>query len=1018
MPTDTTEAALEACIERFLTGEVSTPTSNDGKVQEAPATYQAGKGVGYLRGQSSDFNAEFALDEAKFWQFLEATQADELAKLTYKADYRRQILERLHRKLKKDGIISVLKKGLDVDNAHFDLLYRLPYNDLNPEVKAKFESNLFSVTRQIYFSSADHKSVDMVLFLNGLPLATLELKNPWTGQNVNHAKKQYRFDRDPKETLFQFRRCLVHFAVDPDEVWMTTKLDGKSTYFLPFNKGHNHGKGNPPNPDGHKSAYLWQEILTRQSLTNIIEHYAKVTEEKDKKTGKVKQTLFFPRYHQLEVVRNILADVQGRGVGHRYLIQHSAGSGKSHSITWLGYQLVELYDKAGQDNLFDSVIVVTDRRVLDRQIDKNIKAFAEVKNILAHADSSADLRAHLENGKKLITTTIQKFPFIVDGIADMSDKRFAVIIDEAHSSQSGQAADKLNMSLGGNTSDEEPEDYQEKILEAMARRKMGQNASYFAFTATPKKATLEKFGTQNAEGGFDPFHLYSMKQAIEEDFILDVLANYTTYKSYYEVQKSIEDNPEFDTAKAQKKLRAYVEGHQETIDTKAALMVDHFLTQVVATKKLRGAARGMVVTRNIESAIRYFTAIQRELKEKNANFQAIVAFSGKKTVDGIEHTEESLNGFPSKDLPDMLSGKYARDNPRKEVPTYKLLVVANKYLTGFDEPLLHSMYVDKRLQGVLAVQALSRLNRCNTRMQKQDTFILDFYNTASEIKDAFDPFYTATSLSEPTDVNVLHDLKDALDDSGLYSDEDIETFNERFFNGEDAEKLHPIIDECVDRFNLIEDEEDKVDFKIKAKQFVKLYGQLACIIPFENAGWEKLYWFLKFLVPKLKVAEKDKEEIDELLDSIDLSTYGLERVHLNQHIGLDDSDTELEPENPNVRGYHDDGSEESPLDEIIRTFNERFFDAWDATPEEQRVKLINIMEHVKASDDYQQQVVDNPDQQNRRIALESLISKAVNQERKKDLDLYKIYAGDTEFKKAFEESIIRILSLHEKSKPA
>jgi len=1012
MSTDTTEAALEACIERFLTGDVSAPTSNDGKLKEDGANYQAGKGVGYVRGKSSDYNAEFALDEVKFWQFLEATQADELAKLHYKPDFKRQVVERLHRKLKKDGILSVLKKGLDVDNAHFDLLYRLPYNTLSDKVIAKFDSNVFSVTRQIYFSTADSKSVDMVIFLNGLPIATLELKNPWTGQNVTHAKKQYCFDRDPKETLFQFRRCLVHFAVDPDEVWMTTKLDGKSTYFLPFNKGlpHGQGKGNPVNADGHKSAYLWKEILTRHSLTNIIEHYAKVTEEKDKKTGKVKKTLFFPRYHQLQVVRKLLADVQDRGVGQRYLIQHSAGSGKSHSITWLGYQLIELYDKEGNDNLFDSVIVVTDRRVLDRQIDKNIKAFSEVKNLLAHADSSADLRAHLENGKKLITTTIQKFPFIVDGIADMSDKNFAVIIDEAHSSQSGQAADKLNMSLGGGGSDdEELQDYQDKILQAMERRKMGTNASYFAFTATPKGATLEKFGTRNAGGGFDPIDLYSMKQAIEEGFILDVLANYTTYKSYYEVQKSIEGNPLFDTGKSQKRMRAYVEGHQETIDTKAALMVDHFLSQVVATKKLRGAARGMIVTRNIESTIRYYFSFQKELRKLNASFQAIIAFSGKKTVDGIEHTEESLNGFASKDIPDKLAGKSRKEGD----PVYKLLIVANKFLTGFDEPLLHSMYVDKRLQGVLAVQALSRLNRCNVKMQKQDTFILDFYNMSTEIREAFDPFYTATSLSEPTDVNVLHDLKDALDETGIYSEEDVEIFNELFFNDEDAEKLHPIIDATANRFDLIEADEDKIDLKIKAKQFVKLYGQLACIIPFENAQWEKLYWFLKFLIPKLNVREREEEAIDELLESIDLSTYALERVHLNQHIALSDDETELEPENPNVRGYHDPPVEESPLDEIIRHFNERFFDAWDATPEEQRVKLINILRHVQGASTYEAEVVNNPDTQNRRLALESLIGEAINKERRRELDLYKLYAGDSDFKHALNESLIRILALEE-----
>jgi type I restriction enzyme R subunit len=547
----------------------------------------------------------------------------------------------------------------------------------------------------------------------------------------------------------------------------------------------------------------------------------------------------------------------------------------------------------------------------------------------------------------------------------------------------------------------------------MERRKMGNNASYFAFTATPKKATLEKFGTRNTDGGFDPFHLYSMKQAIEEDFILDVLANYTTYKSYYEVQKSIADNPAFDTVKAQKKLRAYVESHAQTIGSKAALMADHFLSQVVATKKLRGQARGMIVTRNIESAIRYFFAIRSELKKANAPFQAIVAFSGKKMIDGIEYTEESLNGFPSKDIPDKLAG-----NVKAGETNYRLLVVANKYLTGFDEPLLHTMYVDKRLQGVLAVQALSRLNRCNAKMQKQDTFILDFYNSAAEIKAAFDDFYTATSLTEPTDINVLHDLKDALDDAELYSEEDIEKFNELFFNGVDAEKLHPIIDETVTRFDIVENEEDKIDFKIKAKQFVKLYGQLACIIPFSKPEWEKLHWFLKFLIPKLKVKTKEQDPLDELLESVDLSTYGLERVRLNQHIELDSAATELEPESSNVRGHHGGEEDESPLDEIIRHFNERFFSAWDATPEEQRVKLINIMERVQESTAYQAQVVNNPDEQNRRIALASLISQAVNKERKKDLDLYKVYAGDSDFKKAFDESIIRILALHEKSKSA
>lgn len=1016
MPSQTNEAALEACIERALTGGVSVP-AKDGVLQEPESDYG---GNGWRRGKPSDFNAEFAVDEAMLWQFLESTQAKELEKLHHKPDWKRQVLERLHRKLKKDGILTVLKKGLEVDNAHLTLLYRLPYNDLNPDVKARFESNRFSVTRQVHYSLADPlKSVDMVLFINGLALATLELKNPWTGQNVNHAKKQYREDRDPNETLFHFRRCLVHFAVDPDEVWMTTKVDGAGTYFLPFNQGQPNGagKGNPVNPHGPKSAYLWQDVLTRQSLCNIIEHFAKVVEEVDKEAKKTSIILYFPRYHQLQVVRKLLRLVQSEGVGGRYLIQHSAGSGKSHSITWLAYQLIELYESTGQTNLFDSVIVVTDRRVLDKQIDGNIKQFSEVKDLIAHAESAADLRSHLEKGKKLITTTIQKFPFIVDGIANMSDKRFAVIIDEAHSSQGGVAADKLNQAIGATEDKEEPEDWQDLMLEAMGKRKMGKNASFFAFTATPKPATLEKFGARDTSGGFHPHDLYSMKQAIEEDFILDVLANYTTYKSYYEVQKSIEDNPRFENAKAQKKLRAYVEAHKQTIGTKAALMVNHFMDHVVKAKLLKGQARGMVVTRNIECAIRYFQAIRKELEKANADFLPIIAFSGKKVVDGIEHTEDSLNGFPEKEIRDRLSGKYARMHPNEKVPPYRLLVVANKFLTGFDEPLLHTMYVDKKLQGVLAVQTLSRLNRCNPKMAKQNTFILDFYNTAKEIKDAFDPFYTATSLSEPTDINVLHDLKDELDDAEVYNQDDVDRFNEAFFKKAPPEQLHPIIDHCVARFDLIEDEEDKIDFKIKAKQFVKIYGQLACIIPFENIRWEKLHWFLKFLIPKLKVKDKDKDDLDALLESVDLSTYALERVKLNEHIGLDASPTALDPQNPNVRGHHGGEEEREPLDDIIAAFNERWFSAWSATPEEQRVKLVNIVERVKQSADYEKQVVNNPDEQNRRLALEALINQAVLAQRKTDMELYTL-RQDEAFKQAFNETIMRILAVQQAKKVA
>jgi len=975
MVSQTNEAALETHIENALAKD------------------------GYRIGNPADFDREFAIDGKLFWQFLEATQPKELAKLKDRPNWQRLLLERMNKKIKKDSVLAVLKKGLDIDDAHFDLLYRLPYNDLNPEVVATFEANFFSVTRQVHYSESDtFKSVDMVLFVNGLAIATLELKNPWTSQNVHNAIKQYRTDRDSREPLFEFGRCLVHFAVDPDEAYMCAHLAGNDSNFLPFNKGFNFGKGNPVNPKGHKTAYLWEDILPRRSLSNIIEQFAKFTVEKDKKTGKERKALFFPRYHQLDVVRGILADSKQHGVGQTYLIQHSAGSGKSNSITWLAYQLVELYGTAGTANVFDSVVVVTDRRVLDKQLKDNIKLFSETKNIVAHAESAADLKAHLELGKKIIITTVQKFPVIVNGIDDLTDRNFAVIIDEAHSSQSGSASDKLNMTLGAED-EEVPEDLQDKILAAMKGRKMSKNASYFAFTATPKPATLEKFGRQGPDGKFYSFHLYSMKQAIEEKFILDVLEKYTTYKSYYEVQKSVEENPLFDTAKAQKKLKAFVEASPRTIEVKARIMVDHFMSNVWQAKRLKGKAKAMVVTRNIECAIRYFFAIRTALQEANAPFKALVAFSGEKTVDGIKYTEDGLNSIPARDLPE----EFEKDD-------YKILVVANKYLTGFDEPMLHSMYVDKKLQGVLAVQALSRLNRCNWKLAKTDTFVLDFYNAVDDIKVAFDPFYTATTLSEPTDVNVLHDLKDVLDDFGIYDWSEVTTFNEKFFASAEAEELHPIIDTVVARFETDLDDERRIDFKIKAKQFVKIYAQVAAIIPFNNVNWEMLHWFLKFLIPKLKVKDPDQDKLDELLNSVDLSTYGLERSRLEVKIGLDASETELEPQNPNVRGGHFGDGDKDPLDEIVRAFNERHFAGWEATPEEQRVKFINIAKHVMNHADYKAQVEDNPDSQNRQLALERLIQQAISVERRRELDLYKRYASDPDFKRAFDASVSRLLA--------
>lgn len=1009
MLSKTNEQALEAAIEKALTGTCLEELKEETNiVQEAQVPY--GSGNGYYIGYSKDFNARYAIDERRFWHFLETTQKEEVEKLQRYSDWRLKILERFDRMVKKYGILNLLRKGLAVEDAHFTLLYQLPAASSSQAVKDNFEKNEFSITRQVHYNLDNpREAIDMVLFVNGLPIATFELKNPWTGQNAKvHGIRQYKKDRDIHQPLLSFGRAIVHFAVDTDEVYMCTKLAGNDSFFLPFNKGYNNGKGNPPNPYGHKTSYLWEEVLSRESLTNIIQHFVRL----DGKAADPlkKRTLFFPRYHQLDVVRKLLRHVAQNGVGHTYLIQHSAGSGKSNSITWTAYQLIEVYpereglpgSKGLQNPLFDSVIVVTDRRLLDKQLRENIRQFSEVKNIVAPAYSSKDLKESLEQGKKIIITTIQKFPFIVDGIADLSDKRFAVVIDEAHSSQSGTTAGKMNQAMGIGQSGEEEEDAQDKILKAMKARKMKGNASYFAFTATPKNSTLERFGTKQEDGKFKPFHLYSMKQAIEEGFILDVLSNYTTYKSYYEIEKSIQDNPLFNNKKAQRKLRAYVERHKHTISTKAEIILDHFISKVYNTKKLKGKAKGMVVTQDIESAIRYYLALNRLLKKKGNPFKIAIAFSGKKTVDGIEYTEAELNGFPETETRDKF-----------DTDAYRLLVVANKYLTGFDQPKLCCMYVDKKLQDVLAVQALSRLNRAADKLGKktEDLFILDFFNEVDDIKAAFDPFYTSTSLSSATDVNVLHELKDSLSDVGVFEWDEVESFVEKYFKGVDAQELSPIIDVAAARFNkeLNLKDEEKADFKIKAKHFVRVYSQMASILPYEVLDWEKLFWFLKFLIPKLIVKTKEDDLMDEILESVNLSTYGLERTKLNHSIELDDSSTELDPQNPNPRGVHDD-EKKDPLDEIIKTFNEKWFHGWNATPEEQRIKFITLRNQVKAHPDYQTKVADNKDIQNRDLALKKILDEVMNQQRKKELELYKLYAKDEAFYQAFFDTMKWIMN--------
>ncbi len=997
MTSNTTEQALESLIQKVLTG-----------YSDNYSTGEPLAGDGYYVGIPHDFNKEFAVDEVRLWSFLEATQPDEFAELQKSPNYKARFLALLDRKIKRYGIIQVLKTRFEIENASFTLFFMPPVASSSDDVKSKFESNQFSITRQIrYNCNKPAEEIDMVIFINGLPIATFELKNTWTKQTARvNGIKQYKNDRDYRQPLLQFGRCVVHFTLDTDEVYMTTKLQGRDTFFLPFNKGNNFGKGNPPAIDsGHRTTYMWEDILTRRSLANIIQHFVKLG--RAKKDALSKRKLFFPRYHQLDVVRKLVQDIAINGTGKRYLIQHSAGSGKSNSITWAAYQLLEIYKQGVTDKpLFDSVIVVTDRRILDKQIKDNINSFAEVKNIVVHADTSGQLKSFLEAGKRIIVTTIQKFPFIVDSIGDMSSKKFAVIIDEAHSSQSGTTTDNMNRSIGSELltqGDADDFDWQDALEDVMKSRKMSSNASFIAFTATPKNSTLERFGIKQDDGSFKEFHLYSMKQAIEEEFILDVLANYTTYRSYYEIEKSIEDNPLFDSVRAQKRIRAHVERNPDTIKIKAEIMLDHFVNQVVRKKKLQGKSKALIATQNIECAIEYYFAVTKLLQSINNPFKCIIAFSGKKIVNGIEYTEDSLNGFPGKNTSDKL-----------DLDEYRILIVANKFLTGFDQPKLSAMYIDKKLKGVQAVQAISRLNRSAVEYGKrtEDLFVLDFFNSVDDMKSSFDPFYTATSLSSATDISVLDTLRDDLNSVDVYYWDEVESFNRLYFSNANASELSPIIDIAADRFNheLEFSEGEKADFKIKAKQFVKIYGQAAALLPYEVLKWEMLFWYLKFLIPKLIIADPDKDNLDALLNSIDLSTYGLERVRLNASIGLDGSVAELDPQNPNPRSAHTVEDDKDPLDLIVASFNERFFQGWDATPEEQRVKFINIAKHIQSHPDYKSKILENPDSQTRELAFTKIFDDVINNQRKNELDLYRLMSQDLGFKQAMQDTIKRILN--------
>jgi type I restriction enzyme R subunit len=966
----------------------------------------------------NDYNRIDCVDEDLLFNFLQSTQEKEVLKLQtiHGSNYRSKVLYRLNNQIKQLGIIEVLRKGITDNNIKLKLFFDKPLSNLNEKDVALYSQNIFSVTRQLHYSTQNENSLDMAVFINGLPVITFELKNELTKQDVKDAIKQYKNTRDPKEELFRLGRCMVHFAADTDQVWMATHLKGESSFFLPFNKGYNNGAGNPPNEKGIKTDYLWKEVLTKDSLTNIIQNYVQLFEEEVEKIlpdGKIKKEkvkkLIFPRYHQLDSVGKMLNDAKQNGAGKRYLIQHSAGSGKSNSISWLAHQLVGLFDNTNTNTIFDTVIVVTDRKVLDTQIRNNIKQFEQVKGVVeAITEGSKQLKTALEEGKKIIITTIQKFPYIVNEIGELPGNKFAIIIDEAHSSQSGNAAGKLNETLAKDfekvqVDDDEfifvdKDEYDELtsedlVVDIVKGRKMLTNASYFAFTATPKNKTLELFGEKYNDNGkekFRAFHLYSMKQAIEENFILDVLLNYTTYQSYYSLLKKIEDDPQFDKNKAQKKLKIFVESNTFAIAKKTELIIEHFMDNVIRKKKINGLAKAMIVTSSRRNAVKYKKAFDKYLADKGIPYKAIVAFSGE--IDG--QSESALNHFSSAAIPDEFKKS-----------EHRFLIVASKFQTGFDQPLLHTMYVDKKLGGVNAVQTLSRLNR--TAAGKKDTFVLDFANSSEEIKKSFDPFFETTILGEATDPNKLFDLQSALDAFQVYTTEQVQEFSQSIVTSVPVDQLHIILDAAAEVFRNTLDEKQQEDFRGKCKSYVRLYVFLAQIVPFVNPYLERLYLFLNHLQNKLG-RQRDEDLAQGILDNIDMESYRLQKEG-DFIIQLQQGD-ELKPMPTDMRA----GVAEPELEylsNIVKAFNDKFGTTF--TNEDKVKKMTEeLMQDVmkdKAAVDNINASLTKKDLQNAEITFADVLKEKMVNHIESNFEVFKEYSDNKEFRDFFAGTMFKLM---------
>ena len=993
MSSDLSERGLERLICEALTGDPCEPSSGE-RTGEEPRPYG---GVGWSPGDHRDYDRTWCVDLFQLRGFLDATQPKLVQALRLDEDgpTRRKFLSRLQGEINRRGTLSVLRNGVKHGPHELSLYYATP-SAANETARRRFWQNRFTVTRQLRYSRDETgRALDIALFINGLPVFTFELKNLLTRQTVRDAVEQYKKDRNPREPLFRFGRCVAHFAVDENEVRFCTHLLGKKSWFLPFNRGFRSGAGNPPNPTGLRSDYLWRKVLARESVADMLERFALVVAPMDANGRRKPKVQIWPRYQQLDVVRRLLDDAGRNGAGRRYLIQHSAGSGKSFSIAWLAHQLIPL-ERAGEA-VFDSIIVVTDRRILDRQIRDTIRRATQVRSTVGHAEHSGDLRRFIEQGKKIIISTIQKFPFILDEIGnEQRGRNFAIVIDEAHSSQGGKTAAAMGRALSEAGARGEAETSEDQINRLMESRKLLPNASYFAFTATPKNKTLEIFGEAHPQPDgtvkHRPFHNYSMKQAIEEGFILDVVRHYTPVQSYYRLARAVDADPEFDVRKAHKKLRRYVEEHDHAIRLKARIMVDHFHEQVVAPRRVGGRARAMVVTSGILRAIQYFHAIRDYLVERRSPCRAIVAFSGEKEYDGAVATEASLNGFPS--------GKIAatfREDP------YRFLICADKFQTGYDEPLLHTMYVDKPLSGIRAVQTLSRLNRAHPG--KRDVFVLDFLNDSDTIRKAFSDYYQTTILAEETDPNKLHDLQTELDAAEVYSTDTVRKFVERYLAGADRDQLDPVLDRCVDGYVKDLNEDEQVGFKGRAKAFVRLYAFLGSILPYNKGDWEELSIFLGFLIPKLPSPVED-DLSRGILETIDMESYRAEKQAI-QKILLEDEDAEIDP----VPGEGGGGMGEVELDllsNIVAEFNSRWGNIrWEDADRVKKLVTEDLPAMVEKNAAFRN-ARKNSDRENARIEHDKALGKAMMDIMTDDTELFKRFSDNPDFRRWLTAAVFEL----------